>query len=82
MNFISIDDLKFLRNLHTKFGINYLIYDEKGVRTNNHSLMNDDYSITDYFCILSEISKRIKMQMNGYFEIKFTDNFDYNVQKI
>lgn len=80
-NMLSIEDLKFLENLYAKHGLEFLRFDETGIKINNDEIISDDVSRTDYFNLLSEISKKLKYRLNSNFQMNFKSGFHFDVVK-
>lgn len=80
-NILSVEDLKFLENLHDKHGLEFLRVDEYGIKINNDDIIADDISRTDHFNMLSEISKKLKYRLNSNFQLNFSRGFQCDVIK-
>lgn len=81
-NILSLEDLKFLENLHLKYGIEFLRFDENGININNESIVSDDISHVDYYNMLTEISKKLKYRLNSNFQMNFSSGFQFNVERL
>ena len=47
-NILSLEDLKFLEKLHSHYGLQFIRFDDAGIKINNQDLLNDDFSKTDH----------------------------------
>ena len=81
-NILSIEDLKFLENLHNKYGLEFLRCDESGIRINNEDIISDDISTTDNFNLLAEISKKLRYRLNSNFQVNFKSGFHFDVVRV
>lgn len=81
-NILSVEDLKFLENLHSKNGLEFLRVDESGIKINNDEIISDDISRTDNFNLLSEISKKLKYRLNSNFQMNFKSGFHFDVVRV
>lgn len=82
-NILSIEDLKFLEILHTKFGLQFLRCDDTGFKINNEKLISRATSNEpfDNMCYLAEISKKLKYRLNSNFQLNFSSGFNFNVER-
>lgn len=62
-NILSVEDLKFLEILHTRFGLEYLRFDEDGIKINENSKISKaiENESFDNLCYLNEISKKTQI---------------------
>ena len=62
-NILSLEDLKFLEILHTRFGLEYLRFDEDGIKINENSKISKaiENESFDNLCYLNEISKKTQI---------------------
>ncbi len=81
-NILSVEDLKFLENLHANHGLEFLRCDETGIKINNDDIISDDISKTDNFNLLSEISKKLKYRLNSNFQMNFSSGFHFDVVRV
>ena len=81
-NILSLEDLKFLEKLHSHYGLQFIRFDDAGIKINNQDLLNDDFSKTDYFNLLNEISKKLKYRLNSNFQMNFTSSFNFDVVRV
>lgn len=81
-NILSVEDLKFLENLHSKHGLEFLRVDESVIKINNDEIISDDISRTDNFNLLSEISKKLKYRLNSNFQMNFKSGFHFDVVRV
>jgi hypothetical protein len=61
-NILSLEDLKFLEILHTRFGLEYLRFDEDGMKINENSKISKAIENESFvnLCYLNKISKKLK----------------------
>ena len=83
-NILSVDDLKFLEVLHTKFGLEFLRFDDDGLKTNDgskisHAIANDSF---DNMSLLTEISKKLKFRLDSNFQLNFSKEFNFEVVRV
>lgn len=81
---LSLEDLKFLEILHTKFGLQFIRCDSAGVKFNNEQLIskgteNEPFDNLGY---LAEISKKLKYRLNYDFQLNFSNGFNFTVERI
>lgn len=81
-NILSVEDLKYLENLHSKYGLEYLRVDDSGIKINNEEMITDDLARTDHYNLLSEISKKLKYRLNSNFQMHFTSGFQFDVVRV
>ena len=81
-NILSLEDLKFLEKLHSHYGLEFIRFDDTGIKINNQNLFNDDLSKTDYFNLLNEISKKLRYRLNSNFQMNFTSSFNFDVDRV
>ena len=81
-NILSLEDLKFLEKLHSHYGLQFIRFDDAGIKINNQDLLNDDFSKTDHFNPLNEISKKLKYRLNSNFQMNFTSSFNFDVVRV
>lgn len=81
-NILSLEDLKFLEKLHAHYGLEYIRFDDSGIKLNNQELFEDDLAKTDYFNLLTEISKKLKYRLNSNFQMNFTTSFNFDVVRV
>lgn len=83
-NILSLEDLKFLEILHTRFGLEFLRFDEDGLKINENSkilkaIENESY---DNLCYLNEISKKLKSRLASNFQLNFSHGFNCEVVRV
>lgn len=83
-NILSLEDLKFLEVLHTKFGLEFLRFDDNGIKTNESSAIskqieNDTF---DNIYYLTELSKKLKFRLNSNFQLNFSHGFNFDVVRV
>ncbi|MEC5156753.1 hypothetical protein [Chryseobacterium sp. MP_3.2] len=83
-NILSVEDLKFLEILHSKFGLSYLRFDDIGLAFNNENeilkaTINENFNNLGY---LTEISKKLKFRLNSNFQLNFSKGFNFDVVRI
>ncbi len=81
-NILSLEDLKFLEKLHSHYGLEFIRFDDSGIKINNQNLLTDDSARTDYFNLLNEISKKLKYRLNSNFQMNFTSSFNFDVVRV
>lgn len=81
-NILSLEDLKFLERLHSHFGLEYIRFDDAGIKMNNQDIFDNDISKADHMNLLTEISKKLKYRLNSNFEMNFTTSFNFNVVRV
>ena len=81
-NILSLEDLKFLEKLHSHYGLEFIRFDDSGIKINNQNLLTDDSDRTDYFNLLNEISKKLKYRLNSNFQMNFTSSFNFDVVRV
>lgn len=81
-NILSVEDLKFLENLHSKYGLEFLRFDDAGIKINNEEIISDDISQADNFNLLAEISKKLKYRLNSNFQMNFKTGFQFDVVRV
>ncbi|WP_285268621.1 hypothetical protein [Kaistella rhinocerotis] len=81
-NILSLEDLKFLEKLHTTYGLQYIRFDDSGILLNSQQRLDDDLEKTDYFNLLSEISKKLKYRLNSNFQMNFNTSFNFDVVRV
>lgn len=83
-NILSIEDLKFLENLHTKFGLETMRYDDDGIKTNENSKIHKaiENETFENMCYLTEISKKLKFRLDSNFQINFSHGFNFEVERV
>jgi len=81
-NILSLEDLKFLEKLYTTYGLQYIRFDDSGILLNSQQLLDDDLEKTDYFNLLSEISKKLKYRLNSNFQMNFNTSFNFDVVRV
>ncbi|WP_332021077.1 hypothetical protein [Kaistella sp.] len=81
-NILSLEDLKFLEKLHSHYGLEFIRFDDAGIKINNQDLLTDDLSKTDHFNLLNEISKKLKYRLNSNFQMNFTSSFNFDVIRV
>ena len=79
---LSLEDLKFLEKLHSHYGLEFIRFDDSGIKINNQNLLTDDSDRTDYFNLLNEISKKLKYRLNSNFQMNFTSSFNFDVVRV
>lgn len=82
-NILSLEDLKFLENLHTKFNLTFLRCDESGIKINEDSAISKavENESFDRMCYLTEISKKLKFRLESNFQLNFSNNFNCKVDR-
>lgn len=81
-NILSLEDLKFLERLHSHYGLEYIRFDDAGIKMNNQDIFDNDISKADHMNLLTEISKKLKYRLNSNFEMNFTTSFNFNVVRV
>jgi hypothetical protein len=81
-NILSLEDLKFLERLHSHYGLEYIRFDDAGIKMNNQDIFDNDVSKADHMNLLTEISKKLKYRLNSNFEMNFTTSFNFNVVRV
>lgn len=83
-NILSLEDLKFLEILHTKFGLEFLRYDDNGIKTNENSKISQaiENESFDNLCYLTEISKKIKYRLASNFQLNLSHGFNCDVERV
>ncbi|MBU8881853.1 hypothetical protein KSK37_02025 [Kaistella sp. DKR-2] len=81
-NILSLEDLKFLEKLHSHYGLEFIRFDDSGIKINNQNLLTDDSDKTDYFNLLNEISKKLKYRLNSNFQMNFSSSFSFDVVRV
>ena len=81
-NILSLEDLKFLEKLHSHYGLEFIRFDDSGIKINNQNLLTDDSDRTDYFNLLNEISKKLKYRLNSNFQMNFTSSFNFDAVRV
>lgn len=83
-NILSLEDLKFLEVLYSKFGLLFLRFDEAGFQVNNEEQIvkgteNEPFANISY---LKEISKKLRFRLDSNFQLNFSQGFNFDLQKI
>ncbi|UJF29988.1 hypothetical protein L0B70_00910 [Kaistella sp. 97-N-M2] len=83
-NILSLEDLKFLENLHSKFGLTFLRCDESGIRINEDSKISKaiENESFDRLCYLTEITKKLKFRLDSNFQLNFSNQFNCKVDRL
>lgn len=83
-NILSVEDLKFLEILHTRFGLEYLRFDEDGIKINENSKISKaiENESFDNLCYLNEISKKLKFRLDSNFQLNFSHGFNCEVERV
>lgn len=81
-NILSVEDLKFLEKLHSHYGLQFIRFDDAGIKVNNPEILDDDIVKTDNFNLLTEISKKLKYRLNSNFQMNFTTSFNFDVVRV
>lgn len=81
-NILSLEDLKFLEDLHYHHDVQYLRLDEEGLKTNRENLSSGDDSTFDTMNYLSEISKKLKYRLGSNFQLNFSSGFHLDVVRV
>ncbi|OWK74022.1 hypothetical protein CBW16_00980 [Flavobacteriaceae bacterium JJC] len=81
-NILSLEDLKFLEKLHSHYGLEFIRFDDSGIKISNQNLLTDDSDKTDYFNLLNEISKKLKYRLNSNFQMNFSSSFSFDVVRV
>jgi hypothetical protein len=83
-NILSIEDLKFLEILHSQFGLNFLRFDENGIKTNENSKIATEIENNSFNNLyhLIEISKKLKFRLDSNFQLNFSHDFNFEVKRI
>ncbi len=81
---LSLEDLKFLEILHTKFGLQFIRCDDAGFKINNEQIISKgtENEPFDNLCYLAEISKKLKYRLNSNFQLNFSNGFNFTVERI
>ena len=83
-NILSLEDVKFLEILHTKFGLQFIRCDDSGVKINNEQLIakaTSNQSLDNMF-YLAEITKKLKYRLNSNFQLNFSTGLNFHVERI
>lgn len=83
-NILSLEDLKFLEFLHTKFGLQSIRCDDFGLKLNNKLAIGKgtvDQSL-DNMRYLAEITKKLKYRLNSNFQLIFSSGLNFDVERI
>lgn len=83
-NILSLEDLKFLEVLHTKFGLQSIRCDDFGLKLNNELGITKgtaDQSL-DNMRYLAEITKKLKYRLNSNFQLNFSSGLNFDVERI
>lgn len=75
-NILSLEDLKYLQELHQKYGVKFIRYDDEGLHT------NVTVQAPERMTSLEEISKKLKYRLNSNFELNFTDGLQFEVVRV
>lgn len=83
-NILSLEDLKFLEILHSKFGLQFLRFDEAGFQVNNEEQItkgteNEPFANISY---LKEISKKLRIRLDSNFQLNFSSGFNFDLKRI
>ena len=83
-NILSLEDLKFLEILYSKFGLQFMRCDESGFTINNEEQIvkateNEPFANFSY---LKEISKKLRFRLDSNFQLNFSQGFNFDLQKI
>ncbi len=80
-NILSLEDLKFLEVLHTKFGLQFVRFDEGEIKINNEEQISKSTANepSDNMYHLREISKKLKFRLNSNFQLNFSKGFNFEV---
>lgn len=83
-NILSLEDMKFLEILYTKFGLQFIRYDEKGMKINNEESISNGPAANHQNNIISltEISNKLKFRLNSNFQLNFSTGFNLNVVRV
>lgn len=76
-NILSLEDLKFLEELHSKHGIQYLRCDDNGIQMNAELANSDEHHTS-----LSEISRKLRFRLNSNFQLNFSSGFHFDVVRV
>ena len=83
-NILSLEDVKFLEILHTKFGLQFIRCDDSGVKINNEQLIaqaTSNQSFDNMFH-LAEITKKLKYRLDSNFQLNFSTGLNFHVERI
>ena len=83
-NILSLEDVKFLEILHTKFGLQFIRCDDSGVKINNEQLIaqaTSNQSFDNMFH-LAEITKKLKYRLESNFQLNFSTGLNFHVERI
>ena len=83
-NILSLEDVKFLEILHTKFGLQFIRCDDSGVKINNEQLIaqaKSNQSFDNMFH-LAEITKKLKYRLDSNFQLNFSTGLNFHVERI
>ena len=83
-NILSLEDMKFLEILYTKFGLQFIRYDEKGMKINNEEAISKGVAENHENNIISltEISNKLKFRLDSNFQLNFSTGFNLNVVRL
>ncbi len=83
-NILSLEDLKFLENLYHKFGLQFLRCDESGIEINNEEVISAAKGVDSYdnMSYLAQISNKLKYRLDSNFQLNFSRNFNFDLQRI
>ena len=83
-NILSLEDVKFLEILHTKFGLQFIRCDDSGVKINNEQLIAKATSnqLFGNMFHLAEITKKLKYRLDSNFQLNFSTGLNFHVERI
>ena len=83
-NILSLEDVKFLEILHTKFGLQFIRCDDSGVKINNEQLIaqaTSNQSFDNMFYLVA-ISNKLKYRLDSNFQLNFSTGLNFHVERI
>ena len=83
-NILSLEDVKFLEILHTKFGLQFIRCDDSGVKINNEQMIAKATSNQSFgnMLHLAEITKKLKYRLDSNFQLNFSTGLNFHVERI
>ena len=81
-NILSLEDLKFLENIYLQYGLEFIRFDDSGIKINNQDVIANDMRSHDAFNTLTEISKKLKYRLNSNFQMNFSNSFNFDVVRV
>ena len=83
-NILSLEDMKFLEILYTKFGLQFIRYDDKGMKINNEDAISKGIAENhkNNMISLTEISQKLKFRLDSNFQLNFSSGFNVDVVRL